>query len=489
MKKKELQFLIGVCLSLAGLFLTSCDLGNEIKGNELASSPPVTKLLNVPVQNNIDNPYDAVLKVGWKGESENGFIKGYWVSWTSHYLTIQDSVVREPFFTEEMSLEIPFPSADSLNQHKLKVIAVDNRDIQDPVGATGVYYTKKVIPPVTSIIFPENNSEVYLLDEENYLWKGIRIDLAGTTDFGVIRDYSYKINEGSWSDWKADSTIFLTKKNHPELNPGNHKVFVRARNSAYSFDQNPVELNLQVIKPEKNKEWLIIDDTEDQNGGMEKPDDMQVDQFYRDLFAGETFDEWDIINSGEVTRSLIGNYKYIIWHSDAHRKNNIAEHAGVIIDYLNTGGNLFLTGWNNFEALKSPSKQDILNEKAKFYGDFIKDYAHINSSFSVKEANLHTIIDDKGVITEIDKDKLFFFRKGLYKVDTFTDLKPFTRPLFHYGVGDSTNIQPSSTIGFGYHNNNYKIVVTGFPLYFLKAESAENILARVKEYFETEFPY
>ena len=127
MKFKKRVFKFFVMLFISFYILGGCK--GELIGPTNKISPPKTKILNVPVPNTPNKLYSPILTVGWYGVSNDALIKGYWVSWKSYYLFKKDSVIQAPYFTEESSQTIPFPSADSINKQILLVKAEDNYEI------------------------------------------------------------------------------------------------------------------------------------------------------------------------------------------------------------------------------------------------------------------------------------------------------------------------------------------------------------------------
>ena len=478
-----------VILSLVGILFMNCE--DKIVGTENSVLPPSTEIINIPLPNEEKNPYIPILKVGWKGISENSIIDGYWVSWKSYYLTTQKIEIQEPYFTTEVSQTIAFPSADSINKQVLYVKSQDKLGNIDPIGDSVIFYTKRTLPPITKIEFPINNSSLFIQEESSITWKGAKIICSATTDLGEIKDYSLKIDNGNWSKWQSSFEFYLTKNKFMDLTEGIHTIYVKSRNTAFVEDVTPPQIDINFVNPTHEKEWLLIDGTKDQSGSIERPSDEQMDLFYQQMLSDIQYDSWDIANQGRLTREIIGKYKYVIWQTDDYRSTDLTSYTGLLTDYLNTKGRMLISGWNYYSYFQN---NDTWLDSTNIYGNILKDYLHINGARTIEDALLDSILvkeENKSYnINAVDSLKLFSFRKGLFKVIDFNNLGSFTTPLLYYSASDTTESNFNNlTIGFGYHNSEYQIVVAGFPYYYLELDAAKNVFRRSKEFLEKEFPY
>ena len=132
-------------------------------------------------------------------------------------------------------------------------------------------------------------------------------------------------------------------------------------------------------------------------------------------------------------------------------------------------------------------------DSIQYFGNFLQDYLHIRWEGTIEVALLDTVIimaPDKQnqIYAPVNLNKIWFFRKGLFMVNQFT-AGDFTEPLFLYHAADSTSGYTGSLIGFGYHNTDYQLVVSGFPFYYLTFDGSRKIFVKVKEYIEKDFPY
>ncbi len=490
MKKR----LTDIKIFLLSIFLVSAIISckDELTGTLTEISPPSTQIINVPPENSMQNPYSPILTLHWKGISESRIIRGFYVSYKSYYMFKNDSVITEPYFVSDNFKTIAFPSADSINKQVVIVKAVDKNNVIDPIGDTKTFYTKITYSPVTEIIFPADSMTFYRIDETTPTWEGVKITFNAESQTGEIVGYSVKIDDGEWSSWQTDTLFYINNKTVGFLPDGFHKVTVKSRNSAFVEDTNPPEIIINLVTPSHNLNWIIIDNTKDQNGTIEHPSDEQVDLFYDSLFNNIPHDNWDIQQQGLIPKNELGKYKYVMWHCDTKAENSLPSSVGLLTDYLNTGGRLLISGWDFYDKF---SPTGVWRDSIKYFGNFLQDFLHINYQYTATEALLDSVIildenySQQGIFA-IDTNKIWSFRAGLFNINIFTNLGAFTNSLFLYHPANADGEDyVNGIIGFGYHNAQYQLVVSGFPFYYLTNEGGKNTFLRAKEFIEKDFPY
>ncbi len=489
------KILISFILLSITLFY-SCN--DTLTGDPKIIEPPTTKIVIVEKPNSIDNPYSPILTLHWKGMSEQSIVKGFWVSYKTYYLNRNDSLIQEPYFVEAMQDTIIFPSADSINKQVITVRAEDIDNNIDPIGDQIVYYTKTTFPPETSFTFPPDSTTFFIIDRPNVIWKGIKLSGRATTNFGNIKDYSFQVDDNPWTEWNESSEYNFSLLDYPDLQTGYHKIRMRSRNSALVEDKTPTERSIRLIIPSKDKEWLVVDDSHDGRGRKEDPKDEFQDDFYNNLMQDKVFEVWDVNNDGPITKEILGQYKYVFWHSDNRVKTSVHKSIGEIIDYMAVGGRMIFSTWNSLGYLKSSGLwKDYIN----LYGDFFNDILHIDNDGNnrpfvniINEAYMVGVTNNHGDTVKVDMSMLKSIRKGLFDVNSFDKLGAFTEPLFYYvvseeaGVSDVVNLT-NKVVGYSYHNSQFQFVVTGFPISFLDKENAKIIFDECTNYLLTNFPY
>ncbi len=126
---------------------------------------------------------------------------------------------------------------------------------------------------------------------------------------------------------------------------------------------------------------LIVDETRDMNGNVLTPDDAQVDDFYREVFAGMIYDEYDYATEGEISATTLGQYSIVFWHDDDFAELFVEDNLNALGSYLMSGGNLILSGFKttgqmNQDFLKQyfPNLSPVYTNNAVFESAFSTTY-------------------------------------------------------------------------------------------------------------------
>jgi len=482
MTLKKIVIIIGM-ISLI-IVAVNCEPGNDVIGYKNDRQYPRTELANIPPPNTPDSLYYAVQTLSWKGVSQDGLIKGFWIEWKTYHLEFDDSTIQEPIYTTERTKTLSFPSMDKVNKQVFKVFAVDQAGLVDTVGAERIFYTAQVLSPETEILYPKDSATILVRDQKTSTWPGVQLFFIGDplSPGESIKDYSVKVDDGEWSEWIVDTTYAIPPESFPSQLEGDHKVYVRSRNSAFVPDSIPAEINISLILPTHDKEWLVIDDTKDNTSGTEKGTDEEVDTFYESILEGVIHDNWDIAQSGSVPKNVLGQYRYVMYHSDDHRETKLYAESDALAEYLKTGGRLFLTGWNVLSAFDDVGSSDEIQ-----MDDFISDLLHIAEANEISAAKMSGVVttDEDTLITDLSK--FYSFRDGMHKVYALDELRPFAEPMFYYDSAIDTSYSGLNgrVIGAGYYNSEYEVVTNGFPLFYLMLDDAKAVFNEVKQFFET----
>ncbi|OPX35434.1 hypothetical protein B1H10_01280 [candidate division KSB1 bacterium 4484_188] len=379
--------------------------------------PPNTTLANIPVD---DDTLFALVTLHWDGEDYDGFISGYQYRYITKHLFAGDSVVQEWVFTTETSVTIPFESSDNLNYQRFQVRAVDDGGGLDPTPAERKFYTVQTIFPETEI-------------------------------------------------------LYFTPLDGP------HQIMAISRDNTNLVDPVGDTITVLLVEPSFEREILIIDETDEAlfTGGLGayKDKDALVDSFYTDIFG--TSDAWDFQSNGMPPKSLLGQYKLVIWHADNPYSNErdvhkLPAHIEDIKDYLHVGGDFIMGGWR---ILKSFAQSEAF-PKAFEEGTFIHDYLHI------LEADESILIptDFNGCTgfsgfsdVKVDSVKLaeFPYFGKLGQINVMPRRAGFTDVIYTYAneLSGLPNWRGEPT-GIRYYGTSFNTIVLGFPLFFVDKSDA-----------------
>ncbi|MFQ6618546.1 MAG: T9SS type A sorting domain-containing protein, partial [Fidelibacterota bacterium] len=204
-----------------------------------------------------------------------------------------------------------------------------------------------------------------------------------------------------------------------------------------------------------------------------KPTDAEVDSFYKRILEGVEYVEWDVDLQYLPTIYDLGAYSTIIWHADDIYLDQLLSVKDMLYYYLETGGSLWITGWRTFIPLegKLPQKFDS--------GDFEYDYLHY------KKIEEKRAIDFKGAAglfgypnVSVDSEKVFQNWKGrLRYVPHLDPVEAEPIYLFQSFSGDTSF--SNKPVALRYIGENYRVILFGFPLYFMKEDQAKYIASKV----------
>ncbi len=144
------RHLLIVALLVAPLLLwMGCEPDDP--GTPLANQPPDTRIVVAPLQ---DSEYDhyvspsSMFRVQWFGHDPDGYIKGYYLqvdSGAETWITGGDSLIS----FESSEIDPNDPSKTVPMPHTIKVTAVDNEDMRDPVPAERTFNAVNDVPVIS----------------------------------------------------------------------------------------------------------------------------------------------------------------------------------------------------------------------------------------------------------------------------------------------------------------------------------------------------
>jgi len=445
------------------------------------NAPPNTTLANIPKEG---DTLFALVTLHWDGEDYDGFISGYQYRYITRHIQKGDSLIQPWIFTTATSVTIPFESSDILNFQRFQVRAVDDAGDIDPTPAERRFYTRQTIYPVTTILTPSDDQQFFVLEEVTDWWLGIQLSFTAHDEDGEVVEYGWAVDDGEWN-WTTDTTIFVTPEYFVPLD-GPHKLRVTSRDNTNLVDPLGDSVEVTLIKPTFSKSILIVDET---NEKLFPPPlrfvytDEIVDSFYAEVFG--TGDQWDYFKKGMPPKSVMGEYKLIVWHADNPYTNEndvhrLPRHINDIIDYLNAGGNMIMGGWRILKSFASAESFP------KFFdeGTFIHDYMHIlqANETPLVPADLTVALGSSG-FSDIQVDSLklaeaFPYLGKLAQVNVIPRRAGFTEVIYRYGNDPDGLTWPRGLpIGLRYYGTAFNAVVFGFPIFFIKKDDAK-VMAR-----------
>jgi aminopeptidase YwaD len=234
---------------------------------------------------------------------------------------------------------------------------------------------------------------------------------------------------------------------------------------------------------------LLVDCTWDGSGGPFSPTDQDVDAFYDDILRSynvqAVWDSYDSIAGGRPLKDYdAGEYSTILWHNDVRGFVQAEETDTTTMRvFLDTGGNLWLLGWRLVSFLTGR------DEVYYVFGedDFVSRYVGIDSVRTTSSADRDFIGSESLVqgFPPISVDSALVYPIGtLYNMEIL--LPPFSKaqPLYAYVSSDSADSEyhglPVAVVS---GSQEYGLVFTDFPLYFMEREGARLLAEAVMAMF------
>lgn len=447
------------------------------------NQPPNTTLANIPVPN---DTIFALVTLYWDGEDDDGYLTGYEYRYITRHVNLGDSVVQAWKKTDKTSLTIAFESSDDLNYQIFQVRAIDNKGDVDPTPAEKRFYTYKTTFPITKLITPTNNQIFFAVPYATDWWSGIRITFtAEDKDFqGAVVEYAWAVDRGPWN-WTRDTTLYIPPE---ELFPltGKHTIRVTSRDNTNLVDPVGDSAVVRLIQPIFDQRILIIDETieKDFPFGVTATD-ADVDAFYAEIF-GSTH-EWDYTKKGFPPKDTLSHYQLIVWHADncysaSSAAHKLRLHIDEIMDYLNVGGDLIMSGWRILKSFAplAPFPQNFAE------GTFIHDYLHINIADETSSAP--DFIGAKGIggFTTIRVDSLklansFPYYGKLAQINLIPSRAGFTDVIYTYNNENNSQFVQyrGRPCGLRYYGTVFDAVVLGFPIFFVHQDDARVLASEI----------
>ncbi len=218
---------------------------------------------------------------------------------------------------------------------------------------------------------------------------------------------------------------------------------------------------------------LVIDATKDGTGAPFSPTDEDVDLFYSGLLSDfNLMAEWDYADSIAVDRRPVDAdmsiYSTVVLHRDDRFGEAIGSDTLSYAKHLDSGGNLFLSGWALLTNL-SGGQQDF--QPGSFFQDYLKIASYVTTLSSEMDfigARGHgqgyadISIDDGKVATD-----------GLFSLNVF-DADPVAgAEIYSYSSSDSVGSEyQGDGMGLEYIGSGYGVAVLNFPLYYMNEADA-----------------
>ncbi|HPR18657.1 MAG TPA: M1 family metallopeptidase, partial [Candidatus Cloacimonadota bacterium] len=214
---------------------------------------------------------------------------------------------------------------------------------------------------------------------------------------------------------------------------------------------------------------LLVDGTEDYPASSLFPTDEEVDDFYDQILGTYGYDSWDVNESGLPPLTEIARYSTLIWHTDDVATFPFENNLYNVKSYLLAGGNLLISSWKMLYNLQTNFLEYYLN----FTDPFTNQNADFCGAFGQN--------DFPDIAVDTNKVPLPIWNGHLQYVNKFTPLTG-AEPVYLY---DSSIDDPDweNAVCAQKSSGEFNVYVFGFPLYFMQAGEAAQIVDLVMQDF------
>jgi len=205
---------------------------------------------------------------------------------------------------------------------------------------------------------------------------------------------------------------------------------------------------------------LLIDQTNNYPEASPFPSDDDVDTFYETITEDFQITTWDVAEDGFPPLNILANYSTIIYFVDDIMTIPFGPGNTAITNYLNSGGNLIFSGWNNISDAPVEFLENSLGISyvhSNSYPDFISAWSELDY-----------------VTLNVDTDKIPMptWGENLQYVNKF-EISGDASSILYY---DSSIDDPDWEDEICAFKNNDNVFVLGFPLYFMQQQQSEELM-------------
>ncbi len=232
---------------------------------------------------------------------------------------------------------------------------------------------------------------------------------------------------------------------------------------------------------------LVVDNTPDGTGSPLNPTDEEVDDFYSDILGNYNVQaSWDVSDSAVVSRRImdydIGIYSAVVWHNDVRTSPVIAPDTVTMRKFLDTGGNLWISGWMLMSTITGENGPEYTFEEGEFIHDYFgTDSAETSPSNSFDFIGANSLAGNFPSLS-VDTEKSPFH--ALFSMDVIYPPFSGTTPIYSYVSSDSATSEfHGHPVGLMSSSQDFGLIVTDFPIFFMEIEDARLLAAEVMNQF------
>lgn len=226
---------------------------------------------------------------------------------------------------------------------------------------------------------------------------------------------------------------------------------------------------------------LIVEDSYGAEPGV--PDSL-VRQFYERLCGKYDYAYYQAYEKDYIDLSQLGKYRAIFWNINKSVSNTVLmRNQRDVKNYLSLGGNILFT-------LYTPSKSFADNTKypAVYHpGDFIYDFGHTDTVWHTNGSAFNGAYPVATGYPDLEVDTLKVSDATLHHLIRIEGLGPLADAsvIYRYNTGFDTTSTPGKMkhkpVGIEYMGTDYKMVMTSFPLYYMREDQCQEFVDLVMQ--------
>ncbi len=276
------------------------------------------------------------------------------------------------------------------------------------------------------------------------------------------------LNDTSFSDWPLS---------------GAHRYYYKVR--AFDLDGNAGALSSKAYgRPlTLDQGVLVIDETFNATTGT-MPRDTAQDQFYNYILAGFQHDQYEFGSAAERPVPCdLAPYSSVLWHADDYSQMMASGSIADLKQYLNWGGNLWITGWKIAGNIRNNASYPFAPPDTSFLKAYLKvdtvDITGSTDSFRLAQG----IAGYPDVEVDTLKVPVASWGKTMRSIEAY---RAAAGGEYIYLIGLRNISSPYHGQPCGVRNlgPTYKTVITGFPMYFIDRDQARLAAQQVMADFE-----
>jgi len=243
-------------------------------------------------------------------------------------------------------------------------------------------------------------------------------------------------------------------------------VDVQGYESAYSSEVTVLPISL-------DRRLLVVNETH--FTGTAFPTNDKPLAFYSNVFSGIEHDMWNVDTLGLPSMETLGKYATLLWLADDYTDQKISQGISLLDHYLEIGGNLILVGWRSMRGLKNTFYPITFTENEFAYKRL--HIAKVNLQYEADFVGAHGVFGYPDIHVDSVKVTLPNSNGKMRYIETFSPVNAEVIYLFDSAINDTTFEGKACAIRFISHKGG-RVLVTGFPLYFLQTSDARTFVLK-----------